>query len=634
MIFGVIGQVLSNTAGAEARPQEAVSALLAMAFDAGEGAKLQQVSTAETLVALRPAAVPTLDAGPKIFQDEKGSFVALLGNIFNRAELVSQHLSSARLQATTNAAEIILRLYFKLGEKFCRQLNGNFVIALYDAPAQRFYLYRDHLGIEPVYYSRKAGVLYFCSRLRPLTALPAIGREINHGVLQRYLLFNYNPGYDSIFAGIATLRPGFFIKIDRGRLSIEQYWRPSFAEPFRKEVATYKAELLELLRDAVRLRLVPGYRAGAFLSGGMDSSSVVHFMRGLLSQPIASFSFRCQGKTFDESHYARVMSERYGTEHHQVEYTAEDAARHLAGVAQAAQEPFSDIGIEIASWLLGAQVREHADYVLTGDGGDELFGGHPVYLADRAAKAFNRIPAFIRQPLTKTLQLLPDTDSKKSLVVKAKRFSYSSAFPAALHSNRWRIYYTEAELRRLCLPEMRAQVNGFNPFAELLEIYGEADGRDELSLTLYGDYYSVVGFYLRRMELIRQFGVEGRMPLLDYRLVDYTARIPSELKIGRRGETKLLLHKIMAGELPDEIVFRKDKLGHSVPMKNWMRESAVIQNLFHEYLSPEQVKRRGFFDHRYIAQLIREHRSKAHNHSHRLWGLLMFELWCRAHLDR
>ncbi|MCG3155187.1 MAG: Asparagine synthetase [glutamine-hydrolyzing] 1 [bacterium] len=633
MIFGVIGQASTHVAAAQARTQDSAQSLLPLVFGPDRAGSLQQVSAAEALVALRPVGVPTLDANLKTYQDEKGSFAAILGNVFNRAELVTQHLSSARLQATTNPAEIILRLYFKLGEKFCSQLNGNFVIALYDAPAQRFYLCRDHLGIEPVYYSRKQGVLYFSSRLRPLTEVPAIGRQINYGVLQRYLLFNYNPGYDSIFAGIATLRPGFFIKIDRGRLSIEQYWRPSFAEPFHKNVATYKAELIELMREAVRLRLTSGYRAGAFLSGGMDSSSVVHFMRGLLSQPIATFSFRCQGKTFDESHYARVMSQRYNTEHHQVEYTAEHAATHLAQVAQAAQEPFSDIGIEIASLLLGSKVQQHADYVLTGDGGDELFGGHPVYLADRAAKAFNRIPGFIRQPLTKTLQLLPDTDSKKSLVVKAKRFSYSSAFPAALHSNRWRIYYTDAELRQLCLPEVQSQVNGFNPFAEMLEIYGEADGRDELSLTLYGDYYSVVGFYLRRMELIRQFGIEGRMPLLDYRLVDYTARIPSELKIGKGGETKLLLHKIMAGELPDEIVFRKDKLGHSVPMKNWMRESAVVQNLFNAYLAPEQVKRRGFFDHRYVAQLISEHRSKAHNHSHRLWGLLMLELWCRAHLD-
>jgi len=384
----------------------------------------------------------------------------------------------------------------------------------------------------------------------------------------------------------------------------------------------------------VRLRLAPeGFRPGAFLSGGMDSSSVVHFMHGELRRPIATFSFRCAGKSFDESHYARIMSERYQTQHQQVEFTPEDAAL-IMQIAQASQEPFSDIGIEVASWLLGRHVREHADYVLTGDGGDELFGGHPVYLADRAAATFDRIPGFIRQPLTKALQFLPDTDNKKSLTVKAKRFSYSANFPASLYSNRWRIYYTEAELRRLLHPDLSGRINGHDPFRELHEIYQEADGHDHLSRTLYGDYFSVVGFYLRRMELIRNFGIEGRMPLLDYRLVEYTARIPSALKIGRHGETKVILHRVMTGELPDEIVFRKDKLGHSVPMKNWMRDSAAVQNLLQDYLASSQMRERGFFNADYVAQMLAEHRRKAHNHSHRLWALLVFEMWCRAHLDQ
>ncbi|RIK81950.1 hypothetical protein DCC62_01110 [candidate division KSB1 bacterium] len=634
MIFGIIGQNSATKDASSAAALEDRNTLLhSFLHDRERGEIRFHAAAHEAAVAMTAAGVPTLDASLAVYQDDKGSFAAIHGNLFNRGELIKQYLSQARLQATANNAAIILQLYYKLGEKFCRQINGNFVIALYDAPAQRFYLIRDHLGVEPVYYSRREGMLYFSSELQRLTRIPAIGRELNFGVVQRYLLFNYNPGYETIFAGVSTLRPGFFIKIERGKMSIEQYWRPSFAEPFNKDDATYKTELLELMRDAVRLRLNSGYRAGAFLSGGMDSSSVVHFMRSALQQPIHTFSFRCHGKTFDESHYARVMSERYDTQHHQVEYTADDAAQQLARVAQSAQEPFSDIGIEIASLLLGSKVKEFADYVLTGDGGDELFGGHPVYLADRAAKTFDKIPGFIRQPLTKTLQWLPDTDSKKSLVVKAKRFSYSTAFPASLHSNRWRIYYTTEELRRLFMPEALAHVNGFNPFAELLEIYAEADGRDELSSTLYGDYYSVVGFYLRRMELIRQFGVEGRVPLLDYRLVEYTARIPSALKIGKGGETKVLLHKIMAGELPDEIVYRKDKLGHSVPMKNWMREDAPVQNLFEEYLSPEVIKQRGLFNQQYVRQLISEHKSKAHNHSHRLWGLMMFELWCRSHVD-
>ena len=619
MIFGITGH---NTSAQ--KPVEATAENLPALFgeQENEGVARFTAAAADAIVMLQPDWVPTLDANLAVHHCPKsGSFAAFHGTLFNRQELLAQYGAALHLRPQSSAAEVALRLLLERGERAFALLNGNFVLAVWDGALQRFYLVRDHLGIESVFYCRMQGVLYFANHLQRLTQVPAVGRRLNFNAVQRYLLFNYNPGYDTFFANVHALRPGSFLKIESGRMSIEQYWRPSFAESFTKDDATYKAELLELMRDAVRLRLAPAdFRPGAFLSGGMDSSSVVHFMHVALRQPIATVSFRCRGKSFDESHYARAMSERYQTQHHQVEYTPEDAAACIVQIAQAAQEPFSDIGIEVASWLLGNNVRAHADYVLTGDGGDELFGGHPVYLADRAAEAFDKIPGFIRQPLTKTLQLLPDTDEKKSLTVKAKRFSYSAGFPASLYSNRWRIYYTAAEMRALLHPDLSSRLNGGDPFHELHEIYQEADGRDQLSRTLYGDYYSVVGFYLRRMELIRRFGIEGRMPLLDYRLVDYTARIPSALKIGKGGETKVILHRVMTGELPDEIVFRKDKLGHSVPMKNWMRESATIQNLLREYVSSPHMRQRGFFNMALIEQMLDEHQ-------------LVFELWCRAHLD-
>jgi asparagine synthase (glutamine-hydrolysing) len=633
MIFGIIGKSLFDDAAGDAKAQRQTAGKFFL-DEKENDQRLSVLAAKEITVGLCPLGVPTLDANSSVYEHKaSGSFAVLLGSIFNRAELRSQYAASEEKAKAGNDAEAAWQVYGQIGVKAFRELNGNFVLAIWDAPKLCFYLVRDHLGIEPVYYCRKDGVLYFSSRLQRLTRVPQVGCRLNFGVLQRYLLFNYNPGYDTFFENVHSLRPGCYVKIENGKFTVEPYWRLSFATPLEKDEATYKQELIELMLDAVRLRLAGDkFRPGAFLSGGMDSSSVVHFMHAVLQAPISTFSFRCFGKTYDESHYARVMSERYKTQHHEIPFPAEET-KLIANIAQASQEPFSDIGIEVASYLLGSRVCENADYVLTGDGGDELFGGHPVYLADRAADMFGKIPAFIRQPLTQTLQLLPDTDAKKSLAVKAKRFSYSCKFPSSLYSNRWRIYYTPEELQKLCLPDLRQHVNGFDPYRELVEIYQEADGQDHLSVTLYGDYYSVVGFYLRRMELIRNFGVEGRMPLLDYRLVEYAARIPSALKIGKNGETKMILHKVMQGELPDEIVFRKDKLGHSVPMKNWMREAPAIQTLLKEYLSSETVRRRGFFDPAVISRMVAEHQRKAHNHSHRLWSLLVLELWCRAHLN-
>jgi len=331
----------------------------------------------------------------------------------------------------------------------------------------------------------------------------------------------------------------------------------------------------------------------------MDSSTVVGLMRPMVEGDIHTFSFRCRGKSFDESHWARLMSERYNTRHHEVPYEAGDIDR-IIEVVNISEEPFSDIGIEVASYLLAEKAGGTVDYVLTGDGGDELFAGHPVYLADKMASKFERVPGFIRQPLTRVLQHLPDTDAKKSLVVKAKRFSYSASFPADLFSNRWRIYYTEDELRKLLNPEWHVLMDKTNPLEDIRSLYDEADGADFLSKTLYGDYYTVVGFYLRRMELVRKFGLEGRFPRV----------------------------------LPDEIVFRKDKLGHSVPFKNWLRDVPVVKNLVQENLSAEALKKRGIFNPEFVDKLYRRHMSKADNNSHRLWALLVFELWCRNNLDK
>lgn len=639
MIFGIVGKSPFESAEAagktsfESLPKRHPLARLFLEDDKID-ARLMVLAAEEITAGFRPIDSPTIDENSGAYRDERsGGFVIVLGNIFNHDELRAKYFPAGKQHKPRNNAEVVWHVYHQDGAEAFRTFNGNFVLAIWDAINRRFYLLRDHLGIEPLYYYRLNGVLYFSSQLNSLTRIPEIGRRLNAGVLQRYLLFNYNPGYETFFEQINSLRPGYLIKIDRGKFSIEPYWRLSFAELLEKSEAVYKDELLELIGDAVRLRVTnKKFRPGAFLSGGMDSSSVVHFMHKKLQTPFPTYSFRCFGKTYDESHYARIMSERYQTRHVEVQYPAEEV-KLITRIAEAAQEPFSDIGIEVASFLLGSRAREQADYVLTGDGGDELFGGHPVYLADRAAALYDKIPSFIRRPLAQTLQYLPDTDAKKSLVVKAKRFSYSCTFPATLYSNRWRLYYTPAELQKLCVPDLLHNVNGFDPYQELVEIYQEADGRDQLSIALYGDYYTVVGFYLRRMELIRRFGVEGRMPLLDYRLVEYAARIPTSLKIGKNGETKVILHKVMKGELPDEIVFRKDKLGHSVPMKNWMRESTAVQALLQEYLSPEAVRRRGFFDPATIARMMAEHQRKAHNHSHRLWALLVLELWCRAHLD-
>ena len=568
-----------------------------------------------------------------IYQSADGKYVTCFyGNVFNIDDILG------RLGADYSGkdkAEWFFQCFKKFGHQCLKEINGNFIALIYDYNAHSLLLAHDHLGIEAVYYSWDGNRLVFSNSLGILAQSGKRFSELNPQALYSYLLFNYNPGTQSFFKGIEKLRGGHFIRIKNGKFEIKSYWRPSFkVDPSITEKSVIP-ELFDLFKDAVRIRLEDSsVRPGVFVSGGMDSSSVLGLMRSLLGDgaPINTYSFRCKGKSFDESHYAEIMAKSVHSNHQLIEYPA-DEVENISDLVGLMEEPFSDIGIELATYILARAASGNVDYILTGDGGDELFAGHPVYLADKIAQIFDRIPQIVRQPMTNLFQMLPDTNAKKSLAVKVKRFSYSSNFSADLYSNRWRVYYTDKELQNVLTPDYWNTLKSYHPFEEIINLYREADGEDYLSKSLYGDYFTVVTFYLNRMRTLRSFKIEPRFPMLDYRLIELTAKIPIDLKI-KGSESKYILHKAMEGFLPDEIVFRKDKLGHSVPMKNWMRESEKVKRVLSEVLFGNKLKERGIFQIDYLRSLFNEHQKKRYNNSHRLWSIAMLELWLEKNIDR
>ena len=568
-----------------------------------------------------------------IFHNEdKSMTVSFSGNIFNYSELVKA--LNLGPNPKINYSELIYYCYTKWGTKGFARINGNFIILIWDVKKNEFIVARDHLGIDTVYYFWNSNKLIVSDSFKQLINCKYVTPAINYKALHTYLLFNYNVGFETLIDSVTKLRPGHLLKISNGKFSIEQYWYLSFAQDdtlTSKDETVYKNELFDLLKDTVKIRIEKNQsRHGAFLSGGMDSSSIVGLMGDLNVKPIHTFSFRCKGKSFDESKYAQIISDHYNTQHKLVEYTPEEI-KSITDIVEFMDEPFSDIGIEVASHILGREAKGMTNYVLTGDGGDELFAGHPVYLADNIAHKFDKVPSFIQKPITKLFQYLPDTDKKKSLAVKLKRFSYSYNFPSELYSNRWRLYYNKSEFSKLLNSDLDMEFANQDPLKDIAEIYQEADGTDFLSKTLYGDYNTVVGFYFIRMKLLKAFGLEGRFPLFDYRLVEYAAKIPSKLKL-KNSETKYILHKTMAGFLPDEIVFRKDKLGHSVPMKNWMRDNKVINEFVCDNLTEASIQKMGYFNSSFIQKMISQHLKKTHNHSHRLWAIVVLKLWLEKNL--
>lgn len=564
---------------------------------------------------------------------DRSMTVVFDGQIYNFNELLKSLSGNSQKLVDENPATLILYLYRQFEQKFIGNINGKFVFAIWDKNRNTLILCRDRVGIEPLYYYLDNDRLVFGSNIRSILRYTGIQREINYQALYQFLLFNYNPGLHTFFEKIHKLRPAHLLLLRNGDFLFRKYWTLSFARVLERDENKVTEKLLALLRDAVKIRIEPDEAVGTFLSGGMDSSTIVALTTEFLERRLNTFSYRCKSDSFDESHYARIMAEGYHTNHNEAEYRVDDVLQ-MPELVKYMDEPFCDVGINIATYILGKQASQKVPYVFTGDGGDELFAGHPVYEADKLAALVDKIPNAIRSPMLMFAKLLPDSDKKKNFMVKAKRFAISYDFPKLLFAHRWRIYYDFNEIKQLVDESIYRELNGHHPYEDILQFNNEADGKDNLSRSLYSDYNTVVGFYLRRMNLNNKFSLEPRYPMLDYRLIDYCAKLPSDLKFKGMSDTKYIFKRTMEKVLPDEIVHRKDKLGHSIPLKNWMRTNEQVKDFIMGYVSDAILKKRGLFNTKFVEKLNKQHKSKRRNNSHRIWALAVLEMWLQENFDK
>lgn len=553
------------------------------------------------------------------------------GKIYNRDEMADAIGFAGPVEAAADGP-LFLQCYRKYGDSCVERINGKFAFVLFDVAAGRCLLARDRFGIEPLYYTVHSEYVAFASTVTGVLQLSGQEKRLNPSAVGKFLLFNYNPGLETFFTGIHRLPAAHFLRIEQGEVNSKRYWQLSFHQVAadEKDVA---ADLLAHLRQAVSLRVDEDRAPGVFLSGGMDSSTVVTLSAEKATNPVKTFSYRCKAVSFDESEYARAMSAFTRSEHHECEYSSEDVLL-MPEIVRGMNEPFCDVGINIATYLLGKNAATSAtEYVLTGDGGDELFAGHPVYEADKMARFINPVPKPLLLPVLKVFSILPDSDQKKNLSVKLKRFAESLAYPKELLSHRWRIYYTDREFSQLGKGDFLQQLHWSDLLEDILRTNRENNGPDLLSRCLYSDYQTAVDFYLRRNDLNRRLGLESRFPLLDHKLVEYCATMPSALKIKGWFDTKYIFKKAMEGVLPHNIIYRKDKLGHSIPLKNWIRENKQVRELILDHVSPGVIKHRGLFDGERIARLTNDHLARRRNNSHRLWALAVLEMWMHHFID-
>ena len=566
----------------------------------------------------RRLSIVDLEGGNQPLASEDGRLQLILnGEIYNHEELRGELERRGHHLATRSDAEVVVHLYEEVGPRCVERLNGMFALALWDARERTLFLARDRLGKKPLYYAEIDGGLLFGSEPKALLAHPRCPRELDHEALGRYLAVEYVPAPHSIFAGVRKLPPAHILVWRAGSTKVERYWSLRFDPDETRSDEEWSLELRERLRESVRLRLMADVPLGAFLSGGIDSSSVVSLMSELAPGRVETFSIGFEDRSFDESTEARRVAEYFGTEHHEETFTPQALLDVLPDVVDWLDEPFADPSI-LPTHLLSRFTRQSVTVALGGDGSDELLAGYPTFPADRLARLY-RVPRALHQRIVLPLaERLPPSGEDFSLEFKLKRFLRGMSAPEEARHPAWLGSFGPEAQRAL----LRNPVG--DPFGGLR---GPAAGGDRLAglIELYATTYLPDDILTKVDRASMACSLEVRAPFLDYTLVEFLGRVPSRLKL-RRLETKVLLKRAMAGRLPEGIAERRKK-GFGIPLARWLR-GPLRERLLDE-LSPTRLDRQGIFVPAEVERLVGEHLSGRRSHHKELWTLLVFQLWHR-----
>lgn len=560
-----------------------------------------------------------------ISNEDDTTWIVFNGEIYNHDELRRQLQAKGHKFKTKTDTEAILHAYEEYGEDCPAKLNGMFAFAIWDQKLKKLFIARDRIGIKPLYYFYDHERFIFGSEIKAILQTEEIPRRIDLQALDNFLTFEYIPAPLSILQDVKKLMPGHSISLSNRQLKIKKYWEVEFNLNEASE-AEFKYRIRELLSDAVKIRLMSDVPLGAFLSGGIDSSTIVALMSQVMKQPVKTFSIGFEDSTYNELDYARLIARTFKTDHHEF-IIKPNAVELTENLIYFLDEPFGDFSI-FPTYLVSKMAREYVTVVLSGDGGDELFAGYDTYIADRYYRKYSMIPASIRSKfIPGILDRVPPSSQKKGIINKIKRFVEGSTLPEDLRHVRWMIFLLEQEKSKLYNNDMKYGILEKDPYKFIRTYFANIDylKHDATSQQLYVDIktYLVDDILVKVDRMSMATSLEARVPFLDYRFVELAASIPSNMKL-RHHQTKYILKKAMDDILPHDILYR-GKQGFSIPIKNWLRQD--LKPMMTDVLATEKISREGFFDPSYVEQLKTEHLKGIKNHSHRLWALMMFGMW-------
>jgi asparagine synthase (glutamine-hydrolysing) len=567
-----------------------------------------------------------LGGGHQPIYNEDGTIcVVFNGEIYNHQALRTTLESGGHSFSTQSDTEVIAHLYEEYGEACVDHLNGMFAFAIWDRTARTCLLARDRLGIKPLYYAFHEGQLVFGSELKTVLAADRIPRELNTEGLDLFLTLRYLPADSTMFDNIGKLLPGHRLSFRVGSDApvVGEYWQPREQE--LGSVDEIEAQLEDLLRDSVRLRLMSDVPLGAFLSGGLDSSAVVGLMRSVSEQPVKTFSIGfSEEDRVDETGFARQVAVAHETEHYEVDCTA-SSVQALPRLLHHFDEPFAD-PIIVPTFEVAELARQHVKVVLTGEGADELFGGYTRFRTDRFFQRYEHVPHGLRSLIHRLSATLPAGLLNENVRRAAEMGRVS--FPERLVL--WVSAFDESE-RKMLYGSTFGDLSRSRSAVELYSRYAESGRGSEMDRMLYCETKLRLPecMLARTDRMTMAVSLEGRTPFLDHRVAELALSISHRLKI-RGGQEKWLLKRALRKYVPEQILARS-KQGLAVPFAYWTRSG--IEDDIKRILSPESVRRRGWFEPKYVAGLLQQWRRFGSRQAQQIWSLLCLELWCRMYLD-
>jgi len=592
-------------------------------------------SSSDISVALGHKRLSIIDlspAGRQPMSNEDGTiWITLNGEIYNFQELRKDLKRKGHRFASRSDSEVVVHLYEEEGVACLDKLDGMFAFALWDANRKSLLLARDRFGKKPLHYALSSTGIVFASEIKALLQHPQVSRDIDFRSMHKYLSYEYVPAPASIFRAIRKVEPGHYVLYRHGQLHSHRYWDiPLVDYPVSdKTEIECEDELVAMLDQAVRTRLVADVPVGVFLSGGVDSGLVAALAARAAPQ-LECFTIGFDEPSFDESGQAAQIARHLGIKQHIQVFQARDMLRLIPSLPSIFDEPVADPSV-VPLYLLSRFASEKVKVVLSGDGGDELFAGYQTYQAHKLVTYYDLLPEFVKSALRFSTSRLAVSHNYLSLDFKIKQFLKGAGISSEIRFFLWRGAFSNMEMKELLTPEVQAELGHHNAYEDIFRYIADSRLTKELERILYLG----MKLYLQDNNLVTvdrasmANGLEVRSPLLDFKFAEFACRLPTDYKL-RGMKTKCLLKRAAERFLPKGIVHRQ-KRGFGIPLAKWL--TGKLRPLMLDYFSEEKIRAQKIFNYAYIERLVEEQLTKRKDNREFLWTLLVFQLWYERYID-